>query len=70
MSVYPLEFLLELLELFVRQIFQVNEGIARGLNRPDQLIELEVEGFGVAVLRTLDQKHHQKGDNTCPSINH
>lgn len=33
-----------------------------------QLIKLEVDCFGVAVLGVLDEKHHQKRQNCCCGI--
>ena len=37
--------------------------VRAALTSADQLIQLQVHGFGVAILRVLDQEHHQKGDD-------
>src|SRR3984957_4767525 len=34
----------------------------------DQLVQFQVNCPRIAVLRVLDEKHHQKGDNRCASI--
>src|SRR5262245_42510519 len=57
------ELLPQLLELFVRQLFQVDELRPRPLQRANELVELEVDGDGVAVLRVLDQEHHEERDD-------
>src|SRR5262245_48502726 len=58
----PSELLLELLELLLAALLQVHQQVARALRALDQLIELEVNGPRVTILRVLDQKHHQKRD--------
>jgi len=40
--------------------------VACRLQRPDQFIQLEVDGTSIAVLRVLNEKHHQKS-NDCRS---
>ena len=39
-------------------------------NRMDQLVELELQGFGVAVLGVLDQKHHQERHDGGAGVDH
>src|SRR5438034_1641148 len=53
----PLEFPLEVVELGVGQVLEIDEVIARALEAPDQLVELEVDGPSVAALRVLDAEH-------------
>ena len=36
----------------------------------DQLVELDLERVGVAVLRALDQEHHQEGDDRRAGVDH
>src|SRR4051812_5577426 len=35
----------------------------RAADRANQLIEIDLDGTGVPVLRALDEKDHQEGDN-------
>src|SRR5262245_17649767 len=57
------ELLLEMLDLVVREILEVHELRARTLDRADELVELKVQRLGVAVLRVLDQEHHQERED-------
>ena len=65
-----LELFLDLLELFVGAVLQVHQRVAGPVLGADQLIELEVDRLGVAVLRVLDQEHHQERHNRRRRINH
>ena len=40
-----------------------------GVAHAYQLVEFHLHGSAVAILRILDEKYHQKGDNRCASIN-
>jgi len=66
--VQPLEFLFELLQLFVGKVFKIDKFITRAFEGPDQLVEFQLNGFPVAVLRVLDDKDHQEGDDSRASI--
>src|ERR1043166_10266333 len=48
----PLELLLQLLQLLVGQVLQVRHARARALDGAQQLVELQVQGLRVAVLRS------------------
>ena len=50
-------------ELVLALVLQLHRRVARALGSVDQLVELQVQRLGVAVLRVLDQKHHQEGDD-------
>src|SRR5688572_12874584 len=52
-----------LLEALVVDVLQVEQRVVRALGGADQLVELELDRLGVAVLRVLDQEHHQEGDD-------
>jgi hypothetical protein len=52
----------DILEFVVREMFDSDERIARRA-RPDQLIELHLNGRAVAILRILDQEDHQERDD-------
>ena len=38
------------------------------LNRPDQLIELEMHDLRIAVLSALNDEHHEEGDDCRPGV--
>jgi hypothetical protein len=54
---------LEGVELLALELFEIEQRVVRALRGPDQLVELDLDRFGVPVLRVLNQKHHQKGDD-------
>ena len=55
--------MLKQVQLFVGGILQVQHVIAGFLNSSYELVQLQVDGFGFAVLRVLDKEHHQEGDD-------
>src|SRR5581483_9906205 len=52
------------------QILDVDEPITGPFLSSDQLIELDLHGQGILVLRALDEKDHEKGDDTTHRIHH
>ena len=64
-----LKLLLQFLEIVIRELFQIDELIACAFHGADQLVQLEVHGFGVTVLCVLNQKHHQKRDDSRGRVN-
>ena len=66
---HALELFLELFQVFVGKILKINQCISRALNSTDDLVELQMHRFGVAVLGVLDEKDHQKRNNRGASIN-
>jgi hypothetical protein len=70
-----LELLFEAQDLLVVQILQVDQARARALNGAEQLVEFELDGYGVPVLCVLDEEDKQERDDgrsgiyrTAPSI--
>src|SRR5687768_12412184 len=59
----PGELPLHLVELLIGAILEIDQLVARRIDAADQLVELEVERAGIAVLSALDQKHHQERDD-------
>jgi len=51
-----------------REGFDVDEAVARALDRGDELVELEVHGERVLVLRALDEEHHEEGHDRRPRV--
>src|SRR5688500_10226488 len=62
--------LAQLVELFLAVLLEIHHAVVGTARRPDQFIELEVHGLGVAVLRVLDQEHHQERDDRGARIDH
>jgi hypothetical protein len=52
---------LQVVEFFFRHLLEIDQTIARAFDAADQLVELEMNGLRVAVLRVLDKKNHEKG---------
>ena len=65
----PSKLLLQFLEIVIRELFQIDELIARAFHSANQLVQLEVHCFGVTVLRVLNQKHHQERHDCRGGIN-
>jgi len=49
-------------------MFDIDHFIVRLIDGLDDFIEFEVNGAGVAVLRVLNQKHHQESDDRGAGI--
>ena len=62
------ELALDLFQLLVSAILQIDQLVPRPFLRADQLIELQVQRLGVAVLRVLDQEHHQERHDRRPGV--
>jgi hypothetical protein len=58
----------EPVELVIAEMLEADEIIVGVTCRSDQLIELEVNRVGVAVLGALDQEHHQERDDRRPRV--
>jgi hypothetical protein len=58
----------EFLQLVIREMFDIDHLILCLIDGLDDLIELQVNGAGVTVLRVLDQKHHEESDDGSASI--
>src|SRR5436190_23728165 len=63
------EFLLELLQVVIREFFKIDQLVSRGSESADQFVELEMNGLRVAILSVLNQEDHQEGDDGRASIN-
>ena len=64
------QFLMQFFELVVRKIFGRSEAVLGFVHREDQLRELELQRHRVAVLRVLNQEHHQERDDRGRRIDH
>ena len=57
------ELLFEFLQLFIREVLEVDEFIARVFNRANEFVQFQMNCLGVSILGVLNQKYHQEGDN-------
>jgi hypothetical protein len=55
----------KLLQFIVREMLDVDHLVLRLVDRLDDLVELEVNGAGVAVPRVLDREHQQETDDSA-----
>src|SRR6266536_5588252 len=62
-STDALELFLELFQILVRKLFEIDQFISRAFDGANNLIKFQMNGFGVAVLRVLNQEHHEEGNN-------
>lgn len=58
----------QFIQFFIRKIFNIDHVIVRGAVRTDQLVEFKVNGFGVTVLRILDEEDNQKSEHAGAGI--
>src|SRR6185503_6341683 len=62
--------LVKQLDLAFGEVLDVDQPIAGSLHRGDNLVKLEMYRQRVLVLRSLNQKHHKKGDNGGARVYH
>src|SRR5260221_14387032 len=53
----------ELIEAALRQVLEIEQGILSPQIGTDELVDLDLQRLGIAVLRILDDEDHQKGDD-------
>ena len=61
--------ILKAFEILFLQIFRIQNAIICTLQRANDLIQFELDGFAVAILCALNKKDHQKCDNGGAGIN-
>jgi hypothetical protein len=57
------ELLLQTSELFVGEVLEIDEVVAGGFHGADELMELELDRLRLAVLRVLNDEHHEERDD-------
>src|SRR5882672_3505761 len=65
---HHLERLLEIIEVTLLEFLEVKQLVAGMTDGTNQLVQLDLNGLGVAVLGALNQEHHQEGDDRCAGI--
>src|SRR5216684_175752 len=58
-----LKLLLEFFQLLVGKFFEIEQIVPRAAKRTNQLVEFQMKCFSVAVLRVLNQEHHQESND-------
>lgn len=64
---HALEPFVERGKVLVAQVFKTDI-LCAGTGSADELVELDLDGFAVTILRVLDEEYHQEGDNGGASI--
>src|SRR3954463_1096244 len=60
---------LQFIELLVGKVFDVDHLVVRLVDRPDHLVELQVQRLGVPVLRVLDKEDDQEREDGRRGVN-
>ena len=50
------------------KILEVKQGIMRGFVRANEFVKLDMHCLSVPVLRVLNKKNHQEGNDGCPGV--
>src|SRR5579871_5745711 len=58
------------LQVILLELFEIEQRVVRTLRRPDQLVELDLDRFRIAVLRVLDHEHHQESYDGGRGVDH
>ena len=56
------------IQLVLLKILEIKQGVVRGLIRANEFVKLDMHCLRVAILRVLNKKNHQEGDNGGPRI--
>jgi hypothetical protein len=56
-------------KIFVGKLFKIDKFIPSAFQRPNYFVEFQMNRFGVAVLRILNEKDHQESNNCRSGIN-
>ena len=66
----PLVVFMKRFDFVFVQIFHVDQAVARAFQRRDDLVQFDVNGERVFILRTLDQENHQEGDDRRAGVDY
>ena len=58
------------LEFVIRQLLEPHQRSARARHATDELVEFQMDCFGISVLSVLNQEHHQKGHDGSACVDH
>src|SRR5262245_33965444 len=60
----------ELIEILLRQVFEVQQGIVRSACRANEFIQFDMNRAAITILRILYQEHHKKSYDRRPGIDY
>jgi hypothetical protein len=63
-----LKLALEAVEFIIGEIFEVDEAVASAADGPEELVQFQVEGLGIAVLSVLNEEDHEERDDSGGGI--
>src|SRR6266404_5186278 len=58
-----LELFLEFFQILVGKVFKIDKFVSRAFECADDFVQLQLKCFGIAVLRVLNEEHHQERDD-------
>ncbi len=64
-----LELFFEFVQFLIGKLFKINQLVSRAFHCADDLIKFQMHCLGIAVLRVLNQKHHQKRHYSRAGVN-
>src|SRR5262245_29260170 len=62
------ELLAQRVELLLRQRLEIDEIVAGAVDGANELVQLDLKRHAVAVLRVLDEEHHEKRHDGCRRV--
>ncbi len=63
-----LELFLQFIEVLVGKFFKIDKFVSRSPQCAQKFIQFQMDGFGVAILRVLNEEHHQERHDGRPSV--
>src|SRR5688572_16076261 len=60
----------DFVELLLLELFEIEQRIVRTARRANELVELDLYRGAVAVLRVLDEEHHEESDDCRAGVDH
>src|SRR5712692_1290968 len=58
-----LELLFEYFQILIGKVFKIDQFVSRVFERADELVQLQLKCFSIAVLCVLNEEHHQERDD-------
>src|SRR6266404_3919623 len=58
-----LKLFFEFFQILVGKVFKIDQFVSCALQCADDLVKLQLKCFGIAVLRVLNEEHHQERDD-------
>jgi hypothetical protein len=60
----------ERFQFFVGEFLDIDHLVMSVPDGANNLVELEMDGAGIAILRVLNQEHHEESDDRSRSVDH